>query len=136
MTFIIKTRGDAKALIAAEYECPVHGRFEITVPRDQVPDWMPCPAHRSATTRSSGFVSVQYPARTCEWLSPWCFPRPAGARVQSVTAARRGKDPERPANCVDWEALAYDERPPDEVHAAQRKQDWLDTRKIVKAGLR
>lgn len=140
MTFIIKTRGDAKALIAAEYECPAHGRFGITVPRDQVPDKLACPrtiidAERDGITRRlPNGVVVTF--ERCFHLAPWCFPRPAGARVQSVTAARRGKDPERPANCVDWEALAYDEKPPEEVHAAQRKQDWHDTRALVKAGLR
>ena len=61
---------------------------------------------------------------------------PARIRKQRVTAARRGKDPERPPNCVDWQALAYEEKSPEEWHAAERKKDWEDTRKIVKDALR
>lgn len=61
---------------------------------------------------------------------------PGCTRVQRVTAARRGKDPERPPGVVDWQALAYEEKSPEEWHAAERKKDWEDTRKIVKAALR
>jgi hypothetical protein len=34
MTFVIKMRGSRMPLIA-DYECPVHGRFEATVDRDE-----------------------------------------------------------------------------------------------------
>lgn len=121
MTWAIKIRGDAKSLIAAEYECPVHGRFEITAPRDEVLDEEVC-----------GFRTGIF----CGRIAPFCFPSPARARVQRVTAARRGKDPERPPGVMDWQAMAYEEKSPEEWLAAERKQDFEDVRKIVKGALR
>lgn len=35
MTFTIRIRGVADRPIAAEYMCPVHGRFAVTIPRDE-----------------------------------------------------------------------------------------------------
>lgn len=35
MTFIIKIRGALDRPIAAEYMCPVHGRFTVTISRDE-----------------------------------------------------------------------------------------------------
>ena len=131
MTWVVKVRGDAKALMAAEYECPVHGRFGITAPRDEIPDELPCPVE---TERYDGrFRSMR---EYCGLTSPWCFPSPARTKVQRVYAARKGKDPEPPPNTMNWQALAYDEMSPDDWHAAERKKDWLATRKLVKEALR
>lgn len=46
MTFTIKIRGSTDRPIAAEYMCPEHGRFTLTVDRDangDPPGEMPCP---------------------------------------------------------------------------------------------
>jgi hypothetical protein len=34
VTFVVKVRGSPPCTAIADYECPVHGRFELTVPRD------------------------------------------------------------------------------------------------------
>ncbi len=63
MTFQIKLRGSADRPIAAEYLCPVHGRFVLTVERDQhgdPPGEAACPGGGSwghcAPGKSSPFV--------------------------------------------------------------------------------
>lgn len=147
MTWTVKIRGDARALIAAEYECPIHGRFEITAPRDDVPDDLACPVESGL----QGFVDCNDVVECglaagnghrhltdtiCGLNSPWCFPSPARTRVQRVTAARRGKDPERPPLAVDWESLAYEARDPAEVQAAERKKTFEELRRRTKGLLR
>jgi hypothetical protein len=118
MTWVIKVRGDLSARIVAEYECPEHGRFTRTVDRDEhgdPPEASACPA--------------------CARRATFTISAPARCRVQRVYAARRGKDPERPPNCMDWEAAAYDECSPDEWHARERKADFEAVHKMVKAAL-
>lgn len=130
MTWVVKICGDSTALISSEYECPIHGRFEVTVRRDELPDELPC---REEVEHYDGrFRSIR---EYCGMTSPWRFPSPM-TRVQRVYAARRGKDPERPPNCLDWQALAYDEKPPEEVMATERKKDWETIRGMVKGALR
>lgn len=85
MTFTYKIRGDASAPIAAEFECPVHGRFEATMPRDRMPDALPC--------------------LSCDEPSPWRFPAPGAARVK-LGELVRGKSDERPP-----ESIMLDTRP-------------------------
>jgi hypothetical protein len=136
MTWTIKTRGDSKALIAAEYECPVHGRFEVPVPRDEVVDLMRCPISVDELYAIGNDRPIDHGYDLfCGRIAPFRFPCPM-TRVQRVTAARRGKDPERPPGVMDWQAAAYDEKSPEEWHAAERKKDFEDVRKIVKEALR
>lgn len=143
MTWTVKIRGDARALIAAEYECPIHGRFEITAPRDDVPDDLACPVELSEPQpRAMHLLSDDEWDRRCArpticgLNSPWCFPSPARTRVQRVTAMRRGKDPERPPLAVDWESLAYEAKDPAEVQAAERKKTFEELRRRTKGLLR
>lgn len=85
MTWTVKIRGDASAPIAAEYECPEHGRFEVTMPRDRLPHAMPCLA--------------------CDASSPWRFPMPGAVRVP-LGAVAQGKSDARPS-----EDIVMDTRP-------------------------
>lgn len=66
MTWLRKFRGDSTAPILAEYECPVHGRFEVTVPRP-APDTMECPE----LVELDPIEAVE-----CSMDSPWRFPMP------------------------------------------------------------
>jgi hypothetical protein len=79
MTFTIKIRGTPTRLIASEYECPFHGRFELDVERTadgDAPDAIDCPL--------------------CGETAEWRISSPL-ARAQKVTAVTRGKwqKPER-----------------------------------------
>jgi hypothetical protein len=87
MTFTYKFRGDPTAPIASEFECAQHGRFELTQPRDQLPDATPCP--------------------TCAAPSPWRFPAPGAARVK-LGEVVQGKVMEYPPEhvCLDTRPLA------------------------------
>lgn len=130
MTWIYKTSGDPKALIAAEYECPEHGRFEITVPRDHVPDTKACPSVEERPWRSARDLGGPW-YHVCGRASPWRFPSPARTQVQRVTAARRGKDPEPPPGAFDWRSLA-EGQDHDEWEAVERKKDLDYVYKSVK----
>lgn len=80
------------ALIAAEYECPVHGRFAVDVPREangDPPDTAPCPA------RMLSMMLVD-PAMTCGDPSPYVISAPGTAKVRKVEAIRGSyQKPER-----------------------------------------
>lgn len=41
--FRVRTRGDTTGTVKHAYRCPVHGVFEVMVPRSEVPDEVPCP---------------------------------------------------------------------------------------------
>jgi hypothetical protein len=66
MTYVVKVRG-AGGLVVAEYECPAHGRFEVTVQREANGD---PPEHACCS-----FVDAN--GRWCDRLSPW---RPSSVR--------------------------------------------------------
>lgn len=136
MPWVIKVRGDSRALITAEYLCPVHGRFEVDVVRDSNGD---PPDEAVCGVEELFFDSGARPApriNRCGRTSVFVISAPARVRKQRTFAARRGKDPERPANCMDWQALAYDEMSPEEWEVKERKKDFEGVRKIVKEALR
>lgn len=59
MTFTIKIRGAAHPTELADYECPVHGRFEARVMRP-APDTTPCPVPGFCSECSgNGYPSVR-----------------------------------------------------------------------------
>ena len=101
MTFAYKFRGDSTAPIAAEFCCSEHGLFEITVPRDQLPDHAPCPRWKSSTDDAA------VPVIRCAELSPWRFPSPGATRVKLGEVAQ-GKVMEYPPEhvCLDTRPLA------------------------------
>jgi hypothetical protein len=99
--WVTKVRGDATAPIAAEFECPDHGRFELTAPRDQLPDSAPCPRWKPST------ADPAVPVVRCGAVSPWCFPSPGAARVK-LGEVVQGKVMEYPPEhvCLDTRPLA------------------------------
>lgn len=88
MSWLRKFRGDATAPIRADYECPVHGRFDVTIARvdGDAPDETACP--------------------TCGRMSCWRPPAPHG-RVKAGEVVQ-GKTMEYPpqAVCADTRPLA------------------------------
>jgi hypothetical protein len=101
MAFTIKLGGDPSAPIAAEFECPVHGRFESTLPRDQLPDALPCPRWKAST------VDEAIPVVRCARPSPWRFPAPGATRVK-LGELTQGKVMDYPPEsvCLDTRPLA------------------------------
>lgn len=122
MTWVYKHR-QTGGLIVAEYECPVHGRFEVTLERDANGD-APEFAHCISGDRDALEVEC---VNACRFV----FPAPMG-RVQRVTAARRGKDPEPPPNVMDWRSLA-EGMDHDEWEKKERKKDFEHLHKLSRA---
>lgn len=120
MAFAIKIRSAPGSLICAEYECTQHGRFAIDVPRDDNGD--PPAEVRCPFESSIGILMPNGETKTlqCGCDAEWRISSPFG-RVQRVTAARRGKDPEPPPGTVDWRSLA-DGQDVDEWRAIERKK--------------
>lgn len=102
MTWILKTRGSPSSLTVAEYECPMHGRFELTVGRDangDPPSNYPCPMD----CEDSNFPLEE--SVPCDLDSPWVISAPLGhVPVASVSLGKVSKS-ER-STWTDTEALA------------------------------
>lgn len=112
MTFTIKVRGDSTAPIVAEYKCPIHGVFSVTVPRP-APDMYPCLE-----------VINEGPYRytnECNEPSPYRFPTPGSVRVKPGEVVT-GKVMEYPPEsvCMDTRPLA-DGMPYDQWKAGRAK---------------
>lgn len=121
MSWILKLRGDSTAPILAEYECPVHGRFEITLPRP-APDVVSCPLNSWSVARvdkeyasreeaaaaalEAGIDPEQafFETQRCAEDSPWRFPMPHG-RVKAGEVVQGKSDPRPP------ESVMLDTRP-------------------------
>jgi hypothetical protein len=91
VTFVIKIRGSTDRPIAAEYYCPIHGRFELTVERDangDAPSSATCPAR--VEPRSFALFGLNGEARSqlfvCRSDSPYVIsaPRVGVRRVEAV----------------------------------------------------
>ena len=113
MTFKITIRGSPSPTIAAEYECPEHGRFELDVERSKsgdAPDMIACPIHPD-----------------CGLLAIWCISSPL-CRVRKVEAMTRGKwqKPER-SPWTDTSAIA--EGQPLYEWKEDRARIWEEKRK-------
>ena len=97
MTWTLKLRGDPTGTIVHEYLCPVHGRFEMKVPRADVPDAETCP-----------FPIVDAAGRyTCSLRSPWS-PSGITSRVKPGEVVRgKVETAGLPADvCMSTQALA------------------------------
>lgn len=95
MAFSIHIRG-AGGLIASEYVCPEHGRFNIDVQRDErgdPPEFSACP-----------FVVDASEGLECGATSEWVISAPIG-RV-SLTSFTRGKSDPPPPNAANTRELA------------------------------
>lgn len=112
MTWILKERGDTTGTVRLEYLCPVHGRFELDVPRGESPDEAPCPRRLTfdrPVTRSVDFSALSLPetrSLPCAETSPWS-PTIGLARVK-VGEVVRGKIDEYPGekHVMNTQALA------------------------------
>ncbi len=94
MTFTIKIRGVADRPIAAEYMCPVHGRFGVTVPRDANGD---APSEWPCTTGLIAEVPDFRMERDCNLLSPYVISAPRYTGVRRIEAVKGGwEKPARP----------------------------------------
>jgi hypothetical protein len=98
--FRIKVRTSPGAPMTADYECPVHGRFEATVERDDVgdpPTETACP-HR-VEPRSFALFGVHGEERArlfvCGKPSPWRISCPP-VHTQFVVTASHGKSAAKP----------------------------------------
>lgn len=111
MTFTIKVRSSPGSLITADFECPVHGRFEARVPRDErgdPPATVPC---ESPTNRLP-----QYP---CGLASYWRIGAPP-VHTQFVVSAYQGKADAKPhVETMDTRPLAEGRR--NDFRAARKK---------------
>lgn len=98
MTFVIKVRAQPGSLIAADYECPVHGRFESVVPREangDPPEVVPCPSTRMAIRRAKAVVATSAEGSVCMLASYWRIAAPA-VHTQFVVSAHQGKPDAKP----------------------------------------
>ena len=108
MTFTIKLRGGGRML--AEYECPVHGRFEEVVDRD---------VNGDPPTRLNCAAWVD--GDRCEEPSPWRISMPA-VHTQFVVSASHGRNDAKP------HPKAMDTR----MLAEGRKKDFRAQRKKIR----
>lgn len=112
MTWTIKIRTSPGALMTADYECPVHGRFMATVKRDA--DGNP-PDEAKCMEWLPGGLSY------CGEWSPWRISCPP-VHTQFVVSATQGKAAPKP------NADALDTRP----LAEGRKNEWRAARKKLR----
>jgi hypothetical protein len=136
MPFVIKTRG-ARGPMVAEYLCPLHGRFEATVDRDEhgdPPATLKCPAVDTTLGWEVEYSHAQAPALPPE------MPCPIDDAEHVISAARlkfpffkgavfrgNGRPEEQPSpTYMDTEPLA-DGMPAWEF-AEKRKKVWEDWR--------
>lgn len=105
MTWTIKAHPPTFAPMCAEYECPVHGRFEATVSRDEngdPPIGQPCPAPVGCD--DEGCTEEHAP---CAFPSSWRISAPQLKRDSiPCFAAVRGGDTERRPGMLDTRPLA------------------------------
>lgn len=104
MPWILKHKRSTQPMVA-EYLCPVHGRFELTVERDVNGD---PPAQAFCPT-------------TCGRASPFAISNPGYAKVRAVEAVRGGY--EKPAFETWTDTTALGE--------GQDLDDWHDDRAKV-----
>lgn len=130
MSFTIKVRGDSTGTVLHDYHCPVHGRFEASVPRANVPDQLPCPLPRDSEPPADpsyffplpGYAAAPDPHVfvPCERSSTWA-PAPVTGRVK-LGEVQQGKVMEYPPErvCLDTRELG-DGMPLHEWRAKQAK---------------
>ena len=120
MTWTIKVRTSPGALMTADYECPIHGRFEAIVGRDAAgdpPAMQHCEAeaHVNILAEDGGVLPC---TTSCGAPSPWrisCAP----VHTQFVVSATQGKATPKPHK------EAMDTRP----LAEGRRKEWRQERK-------
>ncbi len=96
MTFKVTFRGTPSRTTIADYHCPVHGRFEISVERTaegDAPDTVFCPVTPECYREID---PAEYYVPTCAETATWCISAPL-ARVNPIEAVKgKWTKPERP----------------------------------------
>lgn len=111
MTWTIKERPHVAGVpITADYECPVHGRFEVLTERDangDPPDAVPCPSETEDANFPYEYDDGDAAELICGMPSPWRISAP-GIKRDSVPcyAAVKGGDTERRPGMLDTRPLA------------------------------
>ena len=128
------------SLIAAEYMCPEHGRFEVLVEREangDAPDGTPCPVDDDCWDcggQPSAPGRAESGCKTCNMLchapcgraSPWTISAPFG-KVKAWEV-RRGKW-EKPERKTFLDTRKLGEGQDMEEFRADRRKIWDDQRK-------
>ena len=109
MTFTIRVRGAPSQPITQEFECPDHGRFTATAPRDT--ESMPCPEEILCP---EGCPDEWVP---CGLASPWVISAPMG-RV-NIAEVSRGKSDGPPTEAYMSTRSLFE---------GQSMQEWRDQR--------
>lgn len=123
------------ALVAAEYDCPVHGRFAVDVPRDASGD---PPSSVACSRQGMAFADARDPEHSvmhaaCGLSSPHVISAPGRVRVRLVEAAIRGKD-QKPEHRT-WSDMTnlMEGQDVDEWREERERKVWDDERhKAVK----
>lgn len=72
----MRERGDVDGTVLHDYLCPVHGRFELRVPRSDVPDEVACPLDDITEldligmSAAEGYEAINCAGR-CGLTAPW-----------------------------------------------------------------
>lgn len=115
MTWTLKVRSNPGSTITADYECPAHGRFQLTIERDEngdPPEWVHC------TWRNTNYEDVlPPPAIHCYLACQHVMSAPGAVGVKQGEMVR-GRSGERPSekHVMDTSLLA-DGMPLDEWKA-------------------
>lgn len=135
MTFKITVRGTPTPTTIADYHCPIHGRFEMTVertPEGDAPDEVRCqspivpPFPVADRDSNQDLVFVQ-----CVEVATWCISAPL-ARVNKVEAVKgKWQKPERKTwtdtrNLGEGQALYDWKEDRAKVWEEKRKQDVVN----------
>ena len=137
MTWTMKVRTSPGAVMTADYECPVHGRFEATVERDANGD-------PPATVRCPHLPTCPHPLRLhdgpmvfvtgrprCNREAPWRISCPP-VHTQFVVSASQGKSAAKPhPETMDTRMLAEGRR--NEFRRQRKKLKEERRQKRVKA---
>ncbi len=126
MTFIRKYRSEGRTkTIAAEYECPEHGRFELDVERNDAgdaPDVIPCPCAAPQCVDEG----CEHPY-TCGQPAEWRISSPM-TRVRKIEAVSKGKS-EKPEFKTWTDTRNIGEGQPLYEWREDREKIWEEKRK-------
>lgn len=129
MTWVLKHKRSDRPMIA-EYLCPVHGRFELTVERDangNPPDEAVCPANTLLVCLACSDESCRGCPGSwrgtvkCSKPSPFAISAPGYCKVKNVEAVRGGYEKAERPTWTDTTNLGE----------GQDVDDWWDDRAKV-----
>jgi hypothetical protein len=126
----VRIRASPGALVAAEYACPVHGRFAVDVPREangDPPSSAACPRQgmEFADQADEEFFEVH---AKCGRPSSYVISAPARCKARLVEAAIRGRD--QKAELPTWSDMTniMEGQDPDEWREERERTVWAEER--------